>query len=56
MKSNHSPGSSRHSSKTSTTRRNDHTITSSLQQRVTPPHEVQNFPRKPVQPDVMIVQ
>ena len=35
-------------SKTSTTRHNNRTITSSLQQRVTSPHEVQNILQKPV--------
>ena len=34
--------------KTNTTRRNDHTITSSLQQRVTHHHKVQDILRKPV--------
>ena len=36
----------------STTRCNDRTITSSLQQRVTHTHEVQNILQKPVQPVV----
>ena len=48
MKSNPSLRSSKHSSKTSMTRCNDRTITSSLQRRVMPPREVQDIPRKPV--------
>ena len=40
--------------KTNTTRCNGHTITSSLQQRVTFPHKVQDNLRKPIQPDVMV--
>ena len=38
------------------TRHNGRTITSSLQRGVTPPHEVQDILRKPVQPDIMIAQ
>ena len=56
MKSNTSPQSSGHSSKTSTTRHNDHVITSSLQRRLTPPRKVQDTLRKPVRPDVPIMQ
>ena len=38
------------------TRHNGRTITSSLQHRVTHPHEVQDIHRKTVRPVVMIAQ
>ena len=38
------------------TRRNGHTITSSLQQRVTHHREVHDIPRKPVRLDVTTAQ
>ena len=42
--------------KTSTTRRDDCKITSSLQQRVTHHRKVQDISRKPVRPDVTVTQ
>ena len=36
------------------TRRNNHRIISSLQQRVTHPHEIQDILRKPVPPVVTV--